>query len=256
MSGPTRGPGRDADRRRFEELAAVYALGALTGEERLWFEAYLAEHPELNAEVEELGSVADLLALAPPEQEPPPALRRRVLERVGAPSELVSEEPPRRSRRSQTSRWALRPAALAAAAAALVAVVGLLVWSLSLQDQNGDLRAQNGDLRDRISERRTIEMEGSGVAGAAGAEVLLLEEDRAVLVATELPPAPEGEVYETWVIRDGMPKPAGLFEARDGDAAAAVKGSLKNADVVAVTIEPEGGSPMPTSDPILVAPLA
>ncbi len=239
----------DAERMRFDELAAAYALDALVGEERLWFEAYLAEHPELNAEVDELGSVADLLALAPVEQEPPPRLRRSVLEGVGAPREVVSESPPRRSRREGSPRRLLRPGMLAAAAAALVAVVGLLVWNFSLQDQNGDLREE-------IAERHAVEMQESGLASKSSGEVLLRGEDRAVLVADKLPPAPEGQVYETWIIRDGVPEPAGLFEPRDGDAATAVEGSVAGAQAVAVTVEPEGGSQMPTSDPILVAPLA
>ena len=240
------GSGRDSERMHFEELAAAYALGALTGEERLWFESYLAEHPELNAEVDELGGVASLLALSPVDQEPPPGLRRSVLEGVGAPREVVNGAPPRRT---GTARRILRPATLAAAAAA-VAVIGLFAWNVSLRDQNGDLR-------DEVSERRTaVEMQGSGLARNAGGEVLLIDENRAVLVATELPPAPEGKVYEAWVIRDGVPEPAGLFEPRGGDAASTVEGSMDGAQTVAVTLEPEGGSPMPTSDPILRAPLA
>lgn len=246
MTGPTRGP--DVERERFDDLTAVYALGALAGEERLWFEAYLAEHPELNAEVEELGSVADLLALAPSEQEPPSGLRRSVLKGVGAPPEVVNGEPRRRSRRTETRHRLLKPEMLAAAAA-FVAVVGMLLWNASLRDQNGDLRGE-------IVERRTVQMEGSGLASGAGGELLIRDEGRAVLVASELPPAPEGEVYEAWVIRDSVPEPAGFFEPRDGNAATTVEGSVKGAQAVAVTLEPEGGSPMPTSDPILVAPLA
>ena len=246
MSGPTRGP--DAERERFDDLTAVYALGALAGEERLWFEAYLAEHPGLSAEVDELGSVADLLALAPAEQEPPAGLRRSVLESVGAPREVVSGEPARRSRRTDRTRRFLRPGMLAAAAA-FAAVVGLLLWNASLRDQNGDLRGE-------IAERRTVQMEGSGLASGAAGEVLVRDEGRAVLVASELPPAPEGEVYEAWIIRDGVPEPAGLFEPRNGSAAAPVEGTTNGAQAVAVTLEPEGGSPMPTSDPILIAPLA
>ena len=243
------GPNQDAQRMRFDELAAAYALGALVGEERLWFEAYLAEHPELNAEVDELGSVAHLLALAPVEQEPPPELRRSVLESVGAPREVVRGAAPRRSRRSSATRRLLRPVALAAAAAAFAAVIGLLAWNLSLRDQNGDLHGE-------IAQRRAFEMEGSGLASSAGGEVLLREKGKAVLVADELPPAPEGKVYEAWIIRDGVPEPAGLFEPRNGGAASSVEGSVEGAQAVAVTLEPEGGSPMPTSDPILVAQFA
>lgn len=253
MSGPTRD--RDPERDRFEELAAAYALGALTSEDRLWFEAYLAEHPELNAEVDELGSVADLLALAPADQEPPPGLRRSVLEGVGAPPEVARGAPARRLRRVDSTRRLLRPATLAAAAA-LVAVLGLLFWNLTLQDQNGDLRARNGDLQGEVAERRAVDLEGSGLASGTDGEVLLTDEGQAVLVAKGLPPAPEGEVYEAWLVRDGVPEPAGLFEPRNGAAAAAVEGSLEGVQAVAVTLEPEGGSPMPTSDVILQAPLA
>ena len=248
MSGPTRDPRRDADAARFDELAAAYALDALSGEERAWFEDYLAAHPELSAEVDEFGSVANLLALAPAEQEPSPRLRRAVLEEVGAPWEVVSQEPSRHSRRRDAARDLFKPGMLVAASA-LVAVLGLLVWNLTLRDQNGELRQE-------VAERRTYEMEGSGLASGAGGEVLLTGEDRAVLVANELPPAPEGEVYEAWVIRDGVPEPAGLFEPRDGQAASTVQGSVEGAEAVAVTLEPDGGSSMPTSDPILVAPLA
>ena len=253
MSGPTRG--RDPERERFEELAPAYALGALSGEERLWFESYLAEHPELNVEVDELGSVADLLALAPIEQEPPPGLRRSVLEGVGAPPEVVRGAPARRSRRAGTTRRILRPEMLAAAAA-LVAVLGLLAWNLTLLDQNGDLRAQNGDLQGEIAERRTVEMAGSGLASNVDGEVLLTGEGQAVLVAKGLPPAPEGEVYEAWLIRDGVPEPAGIFKPHGEAAAAAVEGSMEGVQAVAVTLEPAGVSPMPTSDVILQAPLA
>lgn len=248
MTGPARGSSRDAEHERFDELAAAYALGALIGEERLWFEAYLAGHPELNAEVDELGSLAGLLALAPAEQDPRPKLRRSVLEGIGAPREIVNGLADRRSRRANRARRLVRPGALAAAAL-LVAVFGLLAWNLTLQDRNGNLRNE-------ITERRTVEMEGSGLASGAGGEVLLMGGDRAVLVANKLPPAPEGKVYEAWIIRDGIPEPAGLFEPRDGDAAASFDGSTKNAQAIAVTLEPEGGSPRPTSDPILVAPLA
>ena len=56
--------GRDPGRDRFDDLKDVYALGALSESERREFEGYLAAHPELQAEIDELGSVADLLALA------------------------------------------------------------------------------------------------------------------------------------------------------------------------------------------------
>ena len=49
------------DRSRFEELKEAYVLRALPEQERQTFEAYLATHPELQHEVDELASIANLL---------------------------------------------------------------------------------------------------------------------------------------------------------------------------------------------------
>ena len=251
--------GGDLERERFRDLAAAYALGALTDEERREFEAYLAEHPELRAEVKELSETAGLLALAPQEYEPPPDLRRNLLERVGATHEASLADRPRRRAGLGTL---LGPGGLAAAAAVVAVLVGLFAWNLSLQNSNEalrtdvqELRGERGALQAEVEERRTYELQGSGAASEARGEVAVIGEGRAVLVAEDLPPAPEGQVYETWVLRDGVPEPAGLFEPRDGLAATTVEAPLEDADAVAVTLEPDGGSPMPTSDVLLTAPL-
>jgi anti-sigma-K factor RskA len=240
---------RRSDRERFEDLKEAYALGALPDDERRWFENYLAQNPDLAPEVEDLLSAANLLALAPGELEPPPSLRGRLLSSIGADDAPPQDhlEGDARSRGAWL-RWA-RP--LAAAAAVLVMVGGLSAWNLSLQDQNRDLRESNQALQTRLEERQTYALEGPGGRG----QVVRLEGGRGVLVAEGLEPAPEGRVYEAWVLRDGMPQPAGLFEAREGSAAIAIEGSLRGADAVAVTLEPEGGSPMPTSDILMTAEL-
>ena len=96
----------------------------------------------------------------------------------------------------------------------------------------------------------------SGLTEDMRGEVIELRDDRSVLVAENLPPAPEGKTYETWLLRGGVPKPAGLFQPRDeGDAAAPIEGSLEEAEAVAVTVKPSGGSPTPTEEPILTATL-
>jgi anti-sigma-K factor RskA len=77
-----------------------------------------------------------------------------------------------------------------------------------------------------------------------------------VLMAEDLPPAPEGKTYEAWLMRGGNPKPAGLFGPHGEETATLpIEGSLQGADKVAVTVEPSGGSSEPTSDPLLTATL-
>jgi anti-sigma-K factor RskA len=75
-----------------------------------------------------------------------------------------------------------------------------------------------------------------------------------VLIADDLPSPPEGKTYEAWTLRDDVPEPAGLFEPNQrGSAAAPIEGSIEDADAVAVTIEPSGGSSSPTDDPLITA---
>ena len=64
------------------ELAGLYALGALNPGERAAFDAHLEAHRESVDEVLLLLPVARRLAWAAPPHEPPPGLRRRVLEAV------------------------------------------------------------------------------------------------------------------------------------------------------------------------------
>ena len=86
------------DHERFEELKDAFVLGALPEEERREFEEYLAAHPERRAEIEELGTVAGLLALSPQEHEPSPELRNRIMDAVKA-------EAAEATRSQKTASW-------------------------------------------------------------------------------------------------------------------------------------------------------
>lgn len=57
-------------------------MRALPEDERVAFEEYLSEHPELREEVEQLVSLANLLAVVHEEHEPPPRLRDDILSRI------------------------------------------------------------------------------------------------------------------------------------------------------------------------------
>ena len=230
------------DHGRFEELKDAYVLGALSETERQEFEEDLAAHPERQAEVEELGAVAGLLALSPQEHEPPPQLRSRILEAVGGEATHAAED------RRSASAWIgelLKVRNLALGAAALL-VIGLFSWSMLLREEVQDLQA---------SQQRTIVLEGSGVAEEARAEVVVLESGRAVLMAENMPPVPEDRTMQIWVIEDDDPEPGGLFEPDDEMVAAAITHPLRGADAIAVTVEPDGGSREPTSHPMLTAKL-
>jgi anti-sigma-K factor RskA len=238
------------DRERFEDLKDAYVLGAVPEEERLEFEQYVAAHPELQAEVEELAAVAGLLAFSPREQEPAPELRRRIMDTV----EAEAVQPPRASHRRSwlAGLWeavGVRDLALGAAA---ILVVGLFSWSMLLQGEVRDLQGRVQSFQNQPQGPQMIALGGAGTEQGVRAELVTLQGDRAVLVAENMPPVPEGKTYQIWVIKGDTPQPSGLFEPKGDSIAAVVEKPVEGADAVAVTVEPEGGSKKPTTEPMLV----
>lgn len=83
---------------------------------------------------------------------------------------------------------------------------------------------------------------------------------KVVLVSEGLPTLASDQTFEMWFVRaDGTPVSAGTFDASgSGPTSSLLDGSVEPGDMIAVSIEPEGGSPvgMPTSDPIVAIPTA
>ncbi|MGH3146078.1 MAG: anti-sigma factor, partial [Rubrobacter sp.] len=239
----------EMDHERFEDLKDAYVLDALPEEERRDFEDYLAAHPERQAEVDELGAVAGLLAFSPHEQEPPPELRARLMEVVEREA-----EPRREQRRSLWSSIAdyLGMRSLALGAAALL-VIGLFSWNVLLQGQVQDLQGKvedeqaqvqdlQGQVQDaqaqrQVQQSQTIELAGSWADQGAEAEVASINENRVILVADNMPSVPDDKTCQVWVINDDVPQPSGLFQPDGNMTATPITHPIEEADTVAVTVE-------------------
>jgi len=234
---------------RFEDLKDAYVLDALPEEERRIFEEFLAAHPERQAEIDELGAVAGLLAFSPEELEPTPELRYRIMEVVEA------EAAPRHERRRSVLAGLadfISARGLAFGAAALL-LIGLLSWNLLLQDQVDDLQGQVRNAQ--APQTQTVQLSGTWANQGADAEVASISGNRIVLVADDLPSIPEGQTCQIWVIKGDVPEPSGLFQPGGTQTAARVTTPIKKGDTIAVTVEPAGGSEQPTTDPVLSAEL-
>jgi anti-sigma-K factor RskA len=260
------GPASDSP----QDLAAAYALGALSAEEARRFEAYLATSSAAREEVEEYREVAALLALSGTDARPGEALRARVLSRVAEEKERRLAPPGAAGRApSLVLRIAL--------AASLLAAVGLGAGMLSLRGRvsalETELSARTRTLAE--TERRLIEREATlnsilepGVqlfqltsSGDPNPAIQLFwdrQRNRAILQGWKLKPLPEGRAYQLWFIKDGKPVPSVTFKPGPTGHASAERipvpggGSLSAA---AVTVEPESGSPQPTSPIVLVGSL-
>ena len=81
------------------------------------------------------------------------------------------------------------------------------------------------------------------------------------IVLTGLPAAGDGRTWQAWTLADGQPVSAGLMTPdADGLAVLADVARTPGTSVVALTVEPAGGSEAPTTQPVVVgqlgAPLA
>jgi anti-sigma-K factor RskA len=221
------------------DAAGAYVLGALPEDERRGFEAHLATCDACRAEVDELGGAADALPAAAPAMIPPPALKARIMAEVEREAALLAAAGPKADRPAparkprERRRWFSFPAVALACATLLAGIaVGAVVFK---------------------SGSTTLKFTPSGSQAVAELDVT---GDKAVLVARDLPSPGAGKTYQVWLKRPGeAPQPtAALFTPRtDGSATATVTGKLHDGDQVLVTAEPEGGSPAPTSDPVLAA---
>ena len=66
----------------------------------------------------------------------------------------------------------------------------------------------------------------------------------------KLRPAPKGKDYEIWVFENGVPKAAGVFEK---PGMAVLSRRVAPGQMVAVTLEPDGGLDAPTGAPLFTA---
>lgn len=235
-------------------LAGAYALDALPSDERAFFERHLAMCEACRAEVAELTETAARLGSAAAHP-PPPALRARVLAAADVTRQLppmaATEPAPGSARRRSAQRWLLPVAACLAVVA--VALTGLAVNLNRELDAARELAAQEPSMVAVLgaADLRTVELE---MGDSSGRFLYSPSVDQGVLVAGSMPDVGADETYELWLIHDGTPVNAGVFRpGENGAAIAAVDGtSVRGAELVAVTVEPAGGSERPTG-PVLAS---
>jgi anti-sigma-K factor RskA len=95
-----------------------------------------------------------------------------------------------------------------------------------------------------------------GAEGMRGTVLMSDEVGSAVVLLQDLPDLGDDEVFQAWSIAGAAPADAGVFRSGDGSATVVLDGDVLAAEVVALTIEPTGGSPAPTGDILIQVPIA
>lgn len=231
-------------------LTGAYVADALPPQEELLFERHLEECSLCAAEVQELRETTARLALAAAEQ-PPPGLRRRVLAEIGSvrqqPPPVVSLPEQRKAR----GTWLVRVAAVVVVLA-IIAALGTVI--LRQQDRIDRLQASNTEVTQVIT-APDAQMAVAKSNGISGLVVYSRERNAAVFTSSGLAELPSDRVYQLWAIGPSGAASEGLLDYSNGRTEPAVAQSLAGAESLGVTAEPAGGSPAPTSDPVLVVPL-
>jgi anti-sigma-K factor RskA len=237
------------ERADLHTLIGAYALDALEDDEREEFERHLADCEPCREEVVGFRRTAVRLAEAAAVV-PPPRMHERVMQEIAATPQVrdTPGTPVRGAGRRMPPRSRLW---LAAAAVLAVASVGLggVAWNQyqAAQDARRTSQAITQILADRQAHAVTQRLPGGANA------TLVVAEDRAVLAGTALPALPDDRTYQLWIIRGKEITSAGLGPSGPGASASwsRLVPGVQPGDVVAVSVEPSGGSAQPTTTPIV-----
>ncbi len=195
------------------DLAAEYVLGTLSGDERVAFEARLQRDPAAMRAVAQWASRLQPLADAVTPAIPAPEVWQRIQREAGLPTR----------RNMRAPMWIA-----AAVAAAVIAVAFLFAVPILKPDVNAVARlAPQG--------------------GEPAFVVSVLDDQQTLLIRAAQVSEVPNQSYELWAVPpSGAPVSLGVIAATgetEHDVAENVRGLLTVGATLAVSLEPEGGSP-------------
>lgn len=278
----------DSDKKAPADLAGAYALNALDAADIATFEAHLAESEQARVEAAQLSDAAVALSLAITPVEPSAGLKASLMARLATTPQLPplpvavaperenspvapltaatpldgagpspsAAESPASTRTSASdkaqARWFQRPARVMLAAAAAVALfvggafIGDSFTSNDFVDQQASSLAQINAAAD--SQRASTTTSDGQDATLVWSNSLGLS----AFLVDNLPALSDNEDYQLWYMNDAGAVGAGTFDSTgEGTVWRVLDGKMHVGDQVGVTVEPNGGSDQPTSEPII-----
>lgn len=262
-----------SEHEQFAEDLALYALGALEGEDRATLEGHLAGCADCRVELEQLRGDGALLALSTTGPKPPQRARQRLLDAVAKEEERVSSiVAQQNAARNSGAPSAVPPRRSWWGVLGWAAAAAVLVFTLSLWRENSALKQTltSGSSEAAQSARELeylrkiaapiIEPDAQRVLlvwtalklppSPQGKALYLRNRGNLVFLASNMPPLPSEKAYELWLIpAQGAPIPAGVFKPDASGSATVVNPPLPagtQAKAFAITIENASGASSPT----------
>lgn len=159
------------------------------------------------------------------------------------------------------------------AAACLLLAAGAVYWAVTTSKKYDALQAENRKLeaqwQESVAQASEMQSDLDKLKHPMKTAALKSEDDRAYaivywdtvstsrdvyLLINNMPQPASGKQYQLWALLNGQPIDLGMIEVRQQRLLYRMK-NLQRAQAFAITLEPMGGSPAPTSKPIAVSNL-
>ena len=169
----------------------------------------------------------------------------------------------RRSNRGQgngggtgwSNGWLRSPRLVGAvAAASIAAAVGLGITQVSTQHQLDSAQARSAAIA-KVLDAPDARIEAtSATAGGAVTVVVSALQREAVVTTRGMPSLSSSRVYQVWVMNSSGARSVGLLSSTNHIGQLLASG-VRSGDQIGITVEPSGGSPRPTTTPVVTVPL-
>lgn len=244
-------------------LLELYAAGLTSNEESAQVQAWAKQYPEVAAELKaiELGleDYAQANAVAPGA-----GVKGKLFTQINTPAAVISgnnfAEPAKVIAIKNYWKWT--------AAAAVVLLIGSAAMNFiyfnkfttannNLQQAQEKLSLASEQMTDMNKDMEVVHspysmpvsLKGQEVMPDAIAKIFWMQNTKEVMVdASNLPDAPTGMQYQFWAIVDGKPVDGGMIITNDKGKKFRMQKmkSFGRAEFFAISLEKEGGSPVPT----------
>jgi anti-sigma-K factor RskA len=237
------------------DLLPAYVLGILDEEEQLTAESALAESSGLQNEYRHLQESSDLIIATVPLVDPPDNLRTRIEHSIEGAAADREPVPITRNARFR---------AISAVAAVLVLLLGGVIAALIGQvrerdDQIDTLQASMARPATDFTQPLVWSTINQPESGPPVRGYFCRTEDGSVgWIIVEGMHMEDNHVFQLWLVDDDRVVNGGMFatdEEGRGFGVVRVGVPVHTFSQIWITIEPPGGSPLPTKDPDLKAPI-
>lgn len=261
-------------------ILELYAAGGLTQPEREEVERRAATSADIRQALDEacaaMEAYASLYA-----QQPRQDLKNKILQRIEGLQQVPAPEPagerpvlplyPEKPKPAPGFQWMLAASITLFLLSTLASFYFYTQWQKAEQKLTSVLASEQALARNftraslqlqgqqqllailRSPQVKTIRLQGVEAHPGASLVVYWNPERRQVYVdAPDLPPPPTGKQYQLWALLDGKPIDAGLLHLSGKSDQLQQMKDISAAQAFAVTLEPAGGSKVPTLEQLTV----